>query len=71
MPSKKFSLTRKHTPELEAQMQTQFFKEASILAQLDHPNLPKVSDFFAEGDREYLVMDYVPGKDLKEIIDER
>ncbi len=52
------------------QMQTQFLQEASILAQLDHPNLPKVSDFFADGGREYLVMDYVPGQDLKEIMDE-
>jgi serine/threonine-protein kinase len=45
-------------------------REASLLAQLDHPNLPKVSDFFTEGGRDYLVMDYVPGKNLKELIDE-
>ena len=56
--------------ELQEQFQSQFLMEASILAQLDHPNLPKVSDFFAEGDRDYLVMDYVPGKDLKELVDE-
>ncbi|MEZ4642434.1 MAG: serine/threonine-protein kinase [Chloroflexota bacterium] len=56
--------------ETVSQMQTQFLQEASILAQLDHPNLPKVSDFFADDEREYLVMDYVPGKDLKEIMDE-
>ena len=24
----------------------QFFREATVLARLDHPNLPKVSDFF-------------------------
>lgn len=52
------------------QLQHQFLQEASILAQLDHPNLPKVSDFFAEEEREYLVMDYVPGQDLKQILDE-
>ncbi|MCA9971516.1 MAG: serine/threonine protein kinase [Anaerolineales bacterium] len=56
--------------ELRSQLQTQFLQEASILAQLDHPNLPKVSDYFADGEREYLVMDYVPGKDLKQILDE-
>jgi serine/threonine-protein kinase len=38
------------------------------LAQLDHPNLPKVSDFFSENDQDYLVMDFVPGEDLKEIL---
>ena len=44
---------------------TQFQREATILARLDHPNLPKVSDFFSIGQRDYLVMDYVPGKDLR------
>ncbi|MFQ5434419.1 MAG: serine/threonine-protein kinase [Anaerolineae bacterium] len=59
-----------HSPELQAQAQSQFLQEASILAQLDHPNLPKVSDFFSENGRDYLVMDFVPGKDLKQILDE-
>ena len=52
------------------QARDQFYREASVLARLDHPNLPKVSDFFAEEGRDYLVMDYVPGRDLKELIDE-
>lgn len=56
--------------EDKKQMQAQFLQEASILAQLDHPNLPKVSDFFADNGREYLVMDFVPGQDLKEILAE-
>lgn len=50
------------------QAREQFFREASVLARLDHPNLPKVSDFFSDGPRDYLVMDYVPGKDLRERI---
>ena len=58
------------TAEVWAQAQEQFLKEASILAQLDHPNLPKVSDFFTENERDYLVMDYVPGQDLKQILEE-
>lgn len=56
------------TPEIQAQAQAQFLKEASILAQLDHPNLPKVSDFFTENGRDYLVMDFVPGDDLSQIL---
>lgn len=47
----------------------QFYREASVLAMLDHPTLPKVSDYFAEGDRDYLVMDFVPGDDLKTLMD--
>lgn len=46
----------------------QFLREATILARLDHPNLPKVSDFFSNGPRDYLVMDYVPGKDLRTLL---
>ncbi|MER3468504.1 MAG: serine/threonine protein kinase, partial [Thermoflexus sp.] len=57
-------------PADREQARLQFYREASVLARLDHPNLPKVSDYFSEGDRDYLVMDFVPGRDLKEIIDE-
>ena len=50
------------------QSREQFKREATVLARLDHPNLPKVSDFFSDEDRDYLVMDYVPGKDLRELM---
>jgi eukaryotic-like serine/threonine-protein kinase len=46
----------------------QFLREATILARLDHPNLPKVSDFFSSGPRDYLVMDYIPGDDLRTLL---
>lgn len=46
----------------------QFLREATILARLDHPNLPKVSDYFSSGLRDYLVMDYVPGDDLRALM---
>jgi serine/threonine-protein kinase len=57
-------------PALIEELQRQFSKEASVLARLDHPNLPKVSDYFTEEGVDYLVMDYVSGKNLKEIMDE-
>ncbi len=46
----------------------QFHQEATILARLDHPNLPKVSDFFSILDNDYLVMDFVPGEDLRTLM---
>jgi serine/threonine protein kinase len=55
-------------PEEMKQSREQFYQEASTLARLDHPNLPKVSDYFSEADRDYLVMDFVPGQDLKEML---
>jgi serine/threonine-protein kinase len=56
--------------EHHEQVQAQFHREASILARLDHPNLPKVSDFFLYNGRDYLVMDFVPGRDLRELLEE-
>ena len=50
------------------QAQEQFLREAQILARLDHPNLPKVSDIFSEGQCDFLIMDYVPGKDLRTLM---
>jgi serine/threonine protein kinase len=56
--------------ELLKQTREQFLREATVLARLDHPNLPKVSDFFSVGGRDYLVMDFVPGKDLRALMNE-
>jgi serine/threonine protein kinase len=56
--------------ELLKEAREQFLREATVLARLDHPNLPKVSDFFSVGGRDYLVMDFVPGKDLRTLMNE-
>jgi eukaryotic-like serine/threonine-protein kinase len=55
-------------PELVREAREQFLREATVLARLDHPNLPKVSDFFSVAARDYLVMDFVPGKDLRTLM---
>ncbi|MEK6255854.1 MAG: serine/threonine protein kinase, partial [Chloroflexota bacterium] len=48
----------------------QFRREATILANLRHPNLPRVTDhFILVGQGQYLVMDYIEGEDLKERLD--
>lgn len=48
----------------------QFKREAIILANLRHPNLPRVSDHFViAGQGQYLVMDYIEGEDLRERMD--
>jgi len=51
--------------DVREEAREQFLREATVLARLDHPNLPKVSDFFSNGPRDYLVMDYIPGDDLR------
>jgi serine/threonine protein kinase/membrane protein implicated in regulation of membrane protease activity len=42
-----------------------FQREADVLAQLDHPAIPRVSDRFSEHDHHYFVMDYVAGQTVE------
>ena len=54
--------------EMLKESRDQFMREATVLARLDHPNLPKVSDFFSINQNDFLVMDYVPGDDLRTML---
>ncbi len=50
----------------------QFRREATILADLRHPNLPRVTDHFSiPGQGQYLVMDYVEGEDLRQLLNRK
>mgnify|MGYP001826104179 FL=1 len=49
--------------------QRQFTREAALLHQLRHPNLPRVTDHFAiAGQGQYLVMDHIEDEDLKGLL---
>ena len=43
-----------------------FEREASLLPQLNHPNLPRLYDYFQRPDQWYLVMDFIAGETLDE-----
>lgn len=45
-----------------------FKSEALILSKLRHPNIPRVWDYFIESEKYYLVMDFVQGTNLHEIL---
>lgn len=49
----------------------QFIREARLLASLKHPNLPRVIDYFTENDSQYLVMDFIPGENLRTIVEQK
>lgn len=46
-----------------------FEQEANLLRALNHPNLPTVVDFFTEGGKHYLVMEFVPGQTLQSVLE--
>jgi eukaryotic-like serine/threonine-protein kinase len=59
----------KENLDTSPEAQRQFQQEAILLAHLNHPNLPHVTDhFFVPQQGQYLVMDYVEGEDLQALL---
>lgn len=50
---------------------TRFHREASAAASLSHKNIVEIYDVGEDGDDYYIVMEYVPGQTLKELIHKR
>ncbi len=55
-------------PRLRQISITNFEREANILAGLSHPSIPKIFDYFSEGNRSYLVLEFIDGKDLEAVL---
>jgi outer membrane protein assembly factor BamB/tRNA A-37 threonylcarbamoyl transferase component Bud32 len=54
--------------EVRAMIKRNFDREANILATLSNPGIVQVYDYFTEGDRNYLVLEFIDGKDLEAIL---
>ena len=63
---KEMSDTAISNPQQKQQAIDAFRQEAQMLAHLDHPNLPKVTDFFTENNKHYIVMEFVQGETLED-----
>ena len=50
----------------KAEAESKFEREARLLANLRHPGIPQVYDYFIEQNRYYLVMEFVDGDNLEE-----
>ena len=61
-----------HAPEtrLRDLVVHSFEREANTLASLNHPAIPHIFDYFNESNRVYLVMEFVEGQDLEQLIDD-
>src|SRR6266700_1805359 len=53
-----------------AEATAQFQREAALLGRLSHPNLPHIYNAFNERGRSYLVMDFIDGKTLLQLLKE-
>lgn len=57
--------------ELREKGLTHFKREAETLVALDHPGIVKVFDHFVERGRHYLLLEYLPGINLRQVVQER
>ncbi|MEJ5998582.1 Stk1 family PASTA domain-containing Ser/Thr kinase [Corynebacterium sp. H130] len=55
----------------DAIFSSRFVREAKSMAQLSHPNIVDVYDFNSAGDHAYLVMEFISGGTLRELLAER
>ncbi|MEO6890236.1 MAG: serine/threonine-protein kinase [Ktedonobacteraceae bacterium] len=65
---KEMSLSTVPTNE-HGQAVQNFLAEATILSRLNHPNLPAFTDFFTEGARHFLVMEFIDGTTLEDLLE--
>jgi serine/threonine protein kinase len=61
----------KETLSSEPPMRRQFEREARLLAGMQHRALPQVTDHFVEGNRAFLVMQFIEGVDLARIMSQQ
>jgi len=45
-----------------------FAREAKFLLRLEHPQIARVLEHFQEDNRSYLVLEYIPGQDLRQLV---
>ncbi len=57
-------------PAIHDTIMRNFEREANILATLNHPNIPRIYDYFTQDDRYYLIIEFIDGKDLETILAE-
>lgn len=61
----------KSYPEKKVYFLKKFKNEAKLLFRLRHPGIPRVTDYFAEGDSYYMVMEYIEGENIDNIVKSR
>jgi len=66
-PGRRIALKETFNPDQIQSYQAEF----AVLAQLQHPNLPRYYNVFEADGNGYLVMEYVPGQSLEEVLNKQ
>jgi tRNA A-37 threonylcarbamoyl transferase component Bud32 len=64
VPANANAETRKKASEL-------FFRESRFLMTLNHPNIAKVLGHFSDEGRDYILMQYIQGQDLRQLVKQK
>ena len=56
------------TPQGHLEAVDDFIRRSKRLAELSHPAIPAVYDYFVEGDCSYLVTEFIQGEDLEDLL---
>ncbi len=57
--------------ETRKKAEEHFFREARFLMNLDHPQIAKVTGHFSENGRDYMLMEYIQGQDLRQLVKQK
>jgi outer membrane protein assembly factor BamB/tRNA A-37 threonylcarbamoyl transferase component Bud32 len=61
-------ISQARDPLVREMIEKNFEREATLLATLSHPSIPRIYDYFSQNQRSYLVLEYIHGKDLDAIL---
>ena len=57
--------------KLDEESKTRFLREARVLSQLKHPHICQIHDFLEAPEQDFLVLELIDGRNLKEVIASR
>jgi serine/threonine-protein kinase len=57
--------------DAQEHLKARFLREAYVQSQMDHSHIVRVFEFFATTENYYLVMEYVPGMSLRDVLHQR
>ncbi len=55
---------------LDHEAKARLLREARILSRLEHPNICRIYDYVSTGDNDFLVLELIPGKNLRQALEE-
>jgi eukaryotic-like serine/threonine-protein kinase len=56
---------------LDQEAKARLLREARILSRLDHPNICRIHDYVTAAERDFLILEFIPGKNLRVVLGDK